>query len=254
MWKKNRCADHDSTEGCIGVDLNRNWGFHFAEGGGDTDICSDEYQGPYAFSEIESQNIQNYVLQLNPVPVLATSLHSYGQAYLWPYGYAHHANPENLKEIKDLASEAVVALQNVHGTEFSSMKSCDFGYHPVSGASDDWYKSPRLEGGLGARFAYTIELRDKDGMYGFCLPEDQIKPSGEELWEAQHTVFKKMIEVSDREGGVVGQGDGGVVGQGDGGVVGQGDGGVVGQGDGGVVGQPDGGVVGQPDGGHGLEL
>ena len=110
--------------------------------------------------------------------------------------------------------------------------------HPVSGASDDWYKSPRLEGGLGARFAYTIELRDKDGMYGFCLPEDQIKPSGEELWEAQHTVFKKMIEVSDREGGVVGQGDGGVVGQGDGGVVGQGDGG----------------VVGQPDGGHGLEL
>merc|ERR1712080_497128 len=69
MWRKNRCADHDSIEGCIGVDLNRNWGFHFAEGGGDTDKCSDEYQGPYAFSEIENQNIQNYVLQLDPVPI-----------------------------------------------------------------------------------------------------------------------------------------------------------------------------------------
>ena len=68
---------------------------------------------------------------------------------------------------------------------------------PASGASDDWYKAPRSEGGLGARFAYTIELRDKDdGIYTFLLPEEQIKPSGEELWEAKRVIFKKMIEVS----------------------------------------------------------
>jgi len=268
MWRKNR-ANHHSIQGCIGVDLNRNFGYHFAEGGGDTDKCSDEYQGPYAFSEIENQNIQNYVLQLDPVPILATSLHSYGQVYLSPYGYAHDAYPENWKEIRDLAWDAVIALQSVYGTEFLPWKACDFLGDPgASGTSDDWYKSPRSGGGLGARFAYAIVLRDKeDGTFGYCLPENQIEPSGRELWEAQRIVFKKMIEVSDREGGVVGQGDGGVVGQGDGGVVGQGyggvvgqeDGGVVGQGDGRVVGQPDGGVVGQPDGGvvgqgHGLEL
>ena len=68
---------------------------------------------------------------------------------------------------------------------------------PASGASDDWYKAPRSEGGLGARFVYTIELRDKDdGIYTFLLPEEQIKPSGEELWEAGRVFFKKMIEVS----------------------------------------------------------
>ena len=66
---------------------------------------------------------------------------------------------------------------------------------PASGASDDWYKSPRSEGGLGARFTYTVELRDT-GTHGFILPENQIKPSGEELWEAERVVFKKMIEVS----------------------------------------------------------
>ena len=61
---------------------------------------------------------------------------------------------------------------------------------PAAGASDDWYK-----GVLGSRFAYTTELRDT-GKNGFVLPEDQIQPSGEELWEAQRVVFKKMIELS----------------------------------------------------------
>ena len=61
---------------------------------------------------------------------------------------------------------------------------------PAAGASDDWYK-----GVLKARFAYTIELRDT-GRHGFVLPADQIKPSGEELWEAQRVVLQKMVDVS----------------------------------------------------------
>ncbi len=61
---------------------------------------------------------------------------------------------------------------------------------PAAGASDDWYK-----GVLKSRFAYTVELRDT-GRHGFILPPDQIKPSGEELWEAERVVFQKMIDVS----------------------------------------------------------
>ena len=61
---------------------------------------------------------------------------------------------------------------------------------PAAGASDDWYK-----GVLKARFTYTIELRDT-GRHGFVLPADQIKPSGEELWEAQRVVLQKMVDVS----------------------------------------------------------
>ena len=64
---------------------------------------------------------------------------------------------------------------------------------PAAGASDDWYK-----GVLKARFAYTIELRDT-GRHGFVLPADQIKPSGEELWEAQRVVLQKMVDVSSEE-------------------------------------------------------
>ena len=35
-----------------GVDANRNWGFHWNEGGSDNDKCSDTYHGPAAFSEV----------------------------------------------------------------------------------------------------------------------------------------------------------------------------------------------------------
>ena len=72
----------------------------------------------------------------------------------------------------------------------------------ASGTSLDWYKAPKSEGGLGARFVYTIELRDQGGKYKFLLPEEQIEPSGKELWQAQRVVFKKMIEVSN-----IGRGD-----------------------------------------------
>ena len=94
------------------------------------------------------RNIRDYVLTLNPVPILATCLHSYSQLYLWPYGYDYGEYPNNYKEIvslsvdfeslieiwtemnirifslqKDLAEEAVLALKSVHGTVFTAGNS-----------------------------------------------------------------------------------------------------------------------------------
>ena len=97
--------------------LNRTISFSSSEqleGGIVKDKCSEIYQGPSACSEIECQNIRNYVLTLKPEPVLATCLHSYGQYFLWPYGYAKNAYPENYKEIKELASDAAIALGVIH--------------------------------------------------------------------------------------------------------------------------------------------
>ena len=76
----------------------------------------------------------------------------------------------------------------------------------------DWYKAPRSQGGVGARFTYTIELRDdfEDPHYGFLLPPDQIIPSGQELWAAERAVFMKIIQVSNSGHGAVGH-DGGAV-------------------------------------------
>lgn len=95
-WRKNRKPQNG---GCIGTDLNRNWGFHWAEAGVSTNPCSDIYCGPKAFSEPESLNIKNYVESLNPTPVLGHCMHSYSQLWLWPYGYGYDAYPSNYQEI-----------------------------------------------------------------------------------------------------------------------------------------------------------
>ena len=119
MWRKNR--RHHSS-GCYGVDLNRNFGFHwggkmikkwlklfsvrntyfiiwFLESGTSNNECADIYLGPSAFSEPETQNMKAYVESLNPIPILGHSIHSYSQLWLWPYGYGYNEYPENYQEI-----------------------------------------------------------------------------------------------------------------------------------------------------------
>ena len=52
----------------------------------------------------KSQNIKAYVEAMNPKPVLGHCMHSYSQLWLWPYGYAYNAYPENYQEIVSLQS------------------------------------------------------------------------------------------------------------------------------------------------------
>lgn len=47
-----------------GVDLNRNYGYKFGstyDKGSSSDPCGEDYRGPYAFSEPETQAIRNLV-------------------------------------------------------------------------------------------------------------------------------------------------------------------------------------------------
>merc|ERR1712055_818748 len=126
-------------------------------------------------------NISDYVLKLDPMPVLGHCFHSYSQLWLWPYGYAYNVYPDNWQEIEQLAIDASDALFDVHGTYFEPENSASL--YPAAGASDDWYKS------IGMRYSFTTELR-ATGRYGFELPKEQIKPSGAEMWAA----FKVVID------------------------------------------------------------
>merc|ERR1712013_877752 len=137
-----------------------------------------------AFSEVEMQNIRDFVMTLDPVPVVGWCFHSYSQLWLWPYGYAYNAYPDNYLEIKQLAEDASDALYQVHGTIFDPINSAEL--YPAAGAADDWYKS------IGMRHVFTTELRDT-GYYGFVLPPEQIIPSGEEMWAGFETVVNKVL-------------------------------------------------------------
>merc|ERR1711971_943817 len=185
LWRKTR-SDNGGILGCKGVDPNRNWGFHYGENGVSHNRCMETYCGPEAFSEVEMRNIRDFVQTLDPVPVLGHCFHSYSQLWLWPYGYAYNAYPENRAEIEQLAIDASDALFQVHGTVLDPINSADL--YPAAGASDDWYK-----GVLGTRFAFTTELRDT-GSHGFVLPKEQIIPSGEEMWAGFEVVINRILE------------------------------------------------------------
>merc|ERR1712193_121029 len=187
-WRKNRAPNPGSS--CYGTDLNRNWGFHWGETGVSFDPCSEVYCGSAAFDQPESANIRDFVLTLDPLPVLGHTFHSYSQLWLWPYGYDYGAYPENYKEVQQLAIDASDALFQVHGTVFDPINSADL--YPAAGASDDWYKS------IGCRYAFTTELRDT-GHYGFELPKEQIIPSGEEMWAAFEVVIDRVQQTVAEE-------------------------------------------------------
>jgi hypothetical protein len=71
----------------------------FAESGASDNKCIETYHGAEPFSEVEMKNIRDYVVAVEPTPILALCLHSYSQLWMYPYGYATGALPQNVKEI-----------------------------------------------------------------------------------------------------------------------------------------------------------
>ena len=61
------------------------------EYGGSNNPCDDNYSGPQGFSERETSNIRKLLARLHGRTALYLSLHSYGQLFLYPWGYDPHA-------------------------------------------------------------------------------------------------------------------------------------------------------------------
>jgi murein tripeptide amidase MpaA len=182
-WRKTR-VPHDDN--CIGADPNRNWDYHYNEGGTSDDPCSEMYSGPEAFSEPSMKSLSEYLLTIGGSLEGYISFHSYSQILLLPYGYtADHL--DNYDELYDVGLKAIDALAQRYGTEYQVGDVAEILY-VASGGSPDWVK-----GKLGTRITYTYELRDT-GKYGFLLPADQIIPTAEETLDSFITIFQEFAK------------------------------------------------------------
>jgi len=184
MWRKTR-SDNGGIFGCKGVDANRNYGFHWNEGGSSNDKCSDTYHGPEAWSEIETVHVSNYLLNRTGDWIFYNSIHSYSQLVLLPWGYTNDL-PDDYQQLKALADKGADALFAVHG------KTYEVGCIPcmlyiASGSSTDW-----AHGEVGIFFTTSMELRDT-GANGFLLPPEQIIPTAEETWAFHETVIRDLM-------------------------------------------------------------
>ena len=135
-------------QGPDGVDLNRNYSWHWGYASATDDQNSVTYHGPEAFSEPETQALRDFLLSK---PFLAgIGYHTYGEYVLYPFGYMNGIAAPDQAELASLAEDIATLLPSLYGGTYAPGPS--WGLYPVSGSFDDW-----MYGETGA-FAYTIEM------------------------------------------------------------------------------------------------
>ncbi|KXN81964.1 Putative metallocarboxypeptidase ECM14 [Leucoagaricus sp. SymC.cos] len=204
-WYKNRQILGPHLQ-CVGVDMNRNWGYKWKPTVGDiptvtrgkgkhhrlpADPCSHWYPGHRPFEAPEVNNIANFVITL---PNLAgfLDLRSYGQMLSSPFSYTCKKLPKDAEDQIEAAMGATYALRLAHGTHFETGGLC-YNLYPAPGNILDWmYKI------VGIKFSYVAHLRDT-GTYGFSLPESWIRPVGEETAKMVEYLSKFINTHTKRE-------------------------------------------------------
>nr|CAG4638933.1 EOG090X00QE [Daphnia magna]SVE82910.1 EOG090X00QE [Daphnia magna] len=173
--------------------MNRNFDFHWDEGGSSDLPCAETYNGGAAFSEIESRIIRDTILGIANQTMVYLTVHSYGQYWLTPWGYTADL-PANYDQLYDLAVRAVDKLTAVYGTQYTIGSSTNVLY-VNTGPSDDW-----AMGGAGIPYAYTLELRDT-GKYGFELPAEyqvyQVKAKDRVSFDVLVKLYNERSDVYD---------------------------------------------------------
>uniref|UniRef100_A0A914XAY4 ShKT domain-containing protein n=1 Tax=Plectus sambesii TaxID=2011161 RepID=A0A914XAY4_9BILA len=197
LWRKNRspliCPQNQFSSilgvGCCqGVDLNRNFDWHWGQTGSSTDPCSEIYQGATPFSEPETRAVRDFVSSRRGSIHSFLTFHSYSQILMYPFGHERRIYPQDVQELRSTALDAASALRQLYGTNYVVGTGADTLY-PASGGSEDWAK-----GKLGVKYSYLFELRPEEHVWdGFLLAENQILPTSKETFEAVKVIADSVI-------------------------------------------------------------
>jgi len=184
LWRKNRHAAPAGSS-CLGVDMNRNWGYQWGGEGASTSPCNDTYRGASAMSETEVQRIRDYVIA-HPEIVAHLDFHSYSQLVMSPWGWSGSLPPapdaawfQGMDDAMAAAIHAAFGMVYDAGPIYTTI-------YPASGNIVDWFYGAR-----GIK-SFTIEERDT-GQFQFELPPAQIAPTAEENYRAALTLISGVV-------------------------------------------------------------
>ena len=184
LWRKTR---RPTGRGCVGADPNRNWNFHWAEGGTSPYPCSEIYPGDKPFSETETRTMSQYIDSINEKIFSYIAFHSYSQLLLIPYGHTSR-RLDNYDDLLQIGNHSIQALSKRYGTRYKVGNIVDVIY-VASGGSMDW-----VRGTYNTPVPFTYELRDT-GRYGFILPASQIIPTAEETLDSLVAMFQQAAKL-----------------------------------------------------------
>ncbi|XP_059612771.1 uncharacterized protein LOC132259231 [Phlebotomus argentipes] len=179
FWNWFQADNTEESLNCTGVDLNRNWNYEWSKKGVTGKPCGDLYSGPKAFSEPESNALQNFVMKNNKRITVFLSLHAYGQMISVP--------KEMRGRSEDLVDMAYVAAQALHGHSSLNrylVDDADEMLFPRPGAADAFMLNM-----AGIPYSYTLELRDT-GTHGFLLPPSYIEATARDAFD----IIKAIVD------------------------------------------------------------
>ncbi|XP_072943949.1 carboxypeptidase A2-like [Epargyreus clarus] len=199
LWRKTRSRVSDNSDDyytgwlpwnwgqtdCVGVDVDRNWDYHWGEKDSSRDACSENYAGPHPFSEPETRAVSNFLSERKGQIKVYITLHAYSQAWLVPSSHTVAPFPDE-GVLLEMGKLATAALADLYGTKYQ-VGSADEIRQPASGMSHDWAKAR-----AGIKYSYHVNLRDSYGPYGFLLPGSQIVPTARETWQAVKTIVDNL--------------------------------------------------------------
>ena len=150
-----------------GVDLNRNYAYKFAHDnrGSSNNICAEDYRGPYAFSEPETQAMRDYLDKLPNVKI-ALNFHAWGPLFITPYNWdARKTNPGLTKKAAMFYRYVFEKAGVPHG--YTLGNGAQTIHYTANGEASDWMlhekgiyaMSPEL--GIESRYAETFFINNK---------------------------------------------------------------------------------------------
>ncbi|XP_017072537.2 zinc carboxypeptidase [Drosophila eugracilis] len=183
MWRKNRALFGI----CRGVDLNRNFPFHWNVTGASGDPCRYDYSGPSAGSEVETRAMTEFIKNRLDSERIRTflALHSYSQMIMFPYGHSAE-RVENYQDLKEIGELAARKIKDVSGRIYKSGSIYETIY-PSSGGSKDW-----AHGQLKIPITFSYELRGPaDSEDLFILSANEIEPTAAEAFASIQTIVQE---------------------------------------------------------------
>ncbi|XP_034246473.1 carboxypeptidase B-like [Thrips palmi] len=182
LWRKNRSKKYDKK--CVGVDLNRNFNFHWEDfmmsgDGASDDPCDEAFAGGEAASEPETKSYQAFVKALNKDKRLKTyvNLHSPSKAIFGPWGYSSFAPtvPDEAK-LEKIEKEANAAMVKAGSKSYTiSSMAADYA---STGAVTDW-----VRGVAGVKQSFCLELPPGATHEGFGVNDADILPLSRRAFE-----------------------------------------------------------------------
>ncbi|XP_050355254.1 carboxypeptidase B-like [Nymphalis io] len=184
LWTKSRSIRSNLGHVCPGVNINRNFDIDWLFSDTSSSPCSHLYGGVEALSEPETKMIKNLIEKYGRTIRLYISLQNNGNFISYPWQYERAASGM-FRQHHLLGLNMTSAMGDEYKLDVGSVAVGD----RASGTSTDYVMDS------GVLYTFNINIANK-GVNGVIIPETEIKPISEKVWNTVAIAAQSIIKPS----------------------------------------------------------